>query len=213
MEVSQWQQKHKAAVDSMQDSEKRLIKTINELENSLASVESMRRRSDEKDRESDDILGVAANLEHEKANHVKTITALNREIDGHKATIVSHVDRISRLEQLQTTAHGQLEEAARFRSDNGSQLDAHRQRISELEQQIEERESAVEFHRHGLKSLHDTHARELDDLRSTVQEHATARAASSVSLRKCMVSIRARLVDLRLKFWISRINWRKLRPG
>ena len=175
-EVSQWQQKHNTTVESMQVSEKRLRSTISELESSLASVEAMRRRSDEKARESEGISATAADLQNEKANHVQTISALSREIDGHKATIGSHMGRIARLEQLQATAREQLEEAAHFRSNNESQLEAQRQQISELEQQIEERESAVQFHKHGLKSLHDSHAREVDSLRSTINDHAQARA-------------------------------------
>ena len=175
-EVSQWQQKHNTTVESMQVSENRLRSTINELENSLASVEAMRRRSDEKARESEGISATAADLENEKANHVQTISALSREIDGHKATIGSHIGRIARLEQLQATAREQLEEAAHFRSNNESQLMAQRQQISDLEQQIEERESAVQFHKHGLKSLHDSHAREVDGLRSTIHDHAQAKA-------------------------------------
>ena len=175
-EVSQWQQKHNTTVESMQVSENRLRSTINELENSLASVEAMRRRSDEKARESEGISATAADLENEKATHVQTISALSREIDGHKATIGSHIGRIARLEQLQATAREQLEEAAHFRSNNESQLETQRQQISDLEQQIEERESAVQFHKHGLKSLHDSHAREVDGLRSTIHDHAQAKA-------------------------------------
>ena len=175
-EVSQWQRKHNTTVESMQVSEKKLHSTISELENSLASVEAMRRRSDEKARESEGISATAADLENEKANHVQTISALSREIDGHKATIGSHIGRIARLEQLQATAREQLEEAAHFRSNNESQLEAQRQQIEELEQQIEERESAVQFHKHGLKSLHDSHAREVDSLRSTINDHAQAKA-------------------------------------
>ena len=175
-EVSRWQQKHNATVESMQASEERLISTINELENSLVSVEALRRRSDEKARESEGISAAAAGLENEKATHVQTISALNREIDGHKATIGLHVDRISRLEQLQATVREQLEEAAHFRTTNESQLEAQRHQIADLEQQIEERESAVEFHKHGLKSLHDAHTREVEGLRSTMQDHSQAKA-------------------------------------
>lgn len=175
-EVSQWQQKHNTTVESMQVSEERLRSTISELETSLASVEAMRRRSDEKARESEGISATAADLENEKASHVQTISALSREIDGHKATIGSHMGRIARLEQLQATAREQLEEAAHFRSNNESQLETQRQQIEELEQQIEERESAVQFHKHGLKSLHDSHAREVDSHRSTINDHAQAKA-------------------------------------
>lgn len=175
-EVFQWQQKHKTAVDSMQASEKRLISTITDLESTLASVEMMRKQAEEKARESESISANAAHLENEKTDHVQIINTLIKEIDGQKATIDSHVDRVARLEQLQATAREQVDEAARFRSDNEKELVSYRQQISMLELQIEEHQSAVEFHRHGLKSLHDSHSREVDDLRSTIGGHAAVKA-------------------------------------
>lgn len=177
-EVIQWQQKHKTAVDSMQASETRLISTITDLESTLASVEMMRKQADEKARDSESISANAASLENEKSDHVQIINTLIKEIDGQKATIDSHVDRIARLEELQATAHEQVNEAARFRSDNEKELDSHRQQISMLERQVEEHQSAVEFHKHGLKSLHDSHSREVDDLRSKIGEHDAVKADS-----------------------------------
>lgn len=174
-EVSQWQQKHKTAVDSLQASEKRLVATITDLESTLASVEMMRKQAEEKARESESISANAVDLENEKSDHVQIINTLVKEIDGQKATIGSHVDKIARLEELQATAREQVDEAARFRSDNERQLDSHIQQIATLERQVEEHQSAVEFHKYGLKSLHDSHSREIDDLRSTIGEHAAVK--------------------------------------
>lgn len=175
-EVSQWQQKHKTAVDSMQASEKRLISTITDLESSLATVEMLREQAEEKARESESLSANAADLENERTDHVQIINTLIKEIDGQKATIDSHVDRIARLEELQATAREQVDKAAHFRSDNERELDSHRQRILMLEQRVEEHQSAVEFHKHGLKSLHDSHSLEMDGLRSTLGEHAAVKA-------------------------------------
>jgi len=183
-EISQWQQKHVQVVNSMQASEKRLIATITELEGSLASVESMRKKADEKSRESDEMTVAAANLQHEKSAHVRTISALENEVGGHKATIGAHVDRIARLEQLQATAREQAEEATHFRSEKEKELDSHRQHISRLEEQIRERESDVEFHKHGLKSLHDSHSREIDGLRSEIGGHSSAKADAERRLQE-----------------------------
>ena len=176
-EVFQWQQKHRTVVDSMEGSEKRLIATITDLESTLASVEIMRKQAEEKARESESISAAnAAHVENEKNDHVQIINNLIKEIDGQKVTINSHLDSIAKLEKLQTTARGQVDEAARFRSDNEKELDLHRQHISMLERQVEEHQSAVDFHKYGLKSLHDSHAREVDGLRSTIEEHAAVKA-------------------------------------
>ena len=173
----QWQQKHSAVVNSMQASEKRLIATIADLEASLAGVEAMRVKAEDKARDSENISATAATLETEKTDYVRTIDALNREINDHRTTIGSHVDKIARLEKLQSAARDHQDEAAHFRDVQDRELESHRQHISILEQQIEERQSDVEFHKHGLKSLHDSHAREIDGLRASIDDHASAQAA------------------------------------
>ena len=210
-EVSQWQQKHKTAVDSMQASEKRLISTITDLESTLASVEMMRKQAEEKARESESISANAAHLENERTDHVQIINTLIKEIDGQKATIDSHVDRVARLEQLQATAREQVDEAARFRSDNEKDLDSHRQRISMLEMQLEEHQSAVEFHKHGLKSLHDSHSREVDSLRSTIGEHTAVKADLDRNFQEMQGAYTAQIARLEtevidLKSQIEKVN-------
>ena len=175
-EVFSWQDKHNNAINSMQASEKRFIATITDLETSLSSVEAMRKQADEKAREAQSVSENAAKVEAEKSDHVLTIDALNREIDEHKITIGAHTDRISRLEQLQTTAREQLQESARFRENSEKELDSHRQNISMLEQEIQARQSDVEWHKHGLKSLHDSHAFEIEGFRNTIDNHGAAKA-------------------------------------
>ena len=175
-EVSQWQQKHKTAVDSMLASEQRLKATTADLKSTVTSVEMMRKQAEEKAQESEIISANAAALEKERSDHVQIINTLIKEIDGQKATIGSHVDRIASLEGLQATAREQVDEAARFRSDHEKQLDLHRQRIATLERQIEEHQSNIEFHKYGLKSLHDSHAREIDGLRSTIEGQDAVKA-------------------------------------
>ena len=117
-----------------------------------------------------------ADFESERKLHVDQANSLQDEIADHKATIDSHVDRISRLEQLQNDARDQNDEAERFRTANESQLESHRQQISQLEQQIQQHQSAVDFHKHGLKSLHDSHSREIEGLRNEVDDHVAQKA-------------------------------------
>lgn len=195
-EVSQWQEKHRTAVDSMQASEKRLISTITDLENTLASVEMMREQAEGKARESRSISAKAASLEIERIQYVQTINTLIKEMDGQKANVDSHVGRITRLEELQATAREQVDEAARYRIDNEKELDSHRQHISILERQVEEHQSAVEFHKHGLKSLHDSHSREMDGLRSRIEEDASVKADLDRNIQEMQGLYKAQITRL-----------------
>lgn len=175
-EVEQWQHKHKSAVDSMQASERRLLSTITELETSLIAVETMKNQAEDKAKRSVRRSIADADFESERKLHVDQANSLQDEIADHKVTIDSHVDRISRLEQLQNDARDQNDEAERFRTANESQLESHRQQISQLEQQIQQHQSAVDFHKHGLKSLHDSHSRDIEGLRNEVDDHVAQKA-------------------------------------
>ena len=175
-EVAQWQNKHKAAVSSMQASETRLLSTISELEMSLTAIERMKNEAEERARQSEIKSAVAADVEEERRGQAETVKALRRELDDHKTTYAIHVDKIARLAQLQESARNQAEESAAFREASERELDSHRQHISSLERQVEEHQAAVEFHKHGLKSLHDSHAQDIKKLNSTVQDHEAARS-------------------------------------
>ncbi len=182
-EVVQWQNKHQAAVDSMQASEKRLLSTITELETSSSAVEGMKNEAEAKARQSENRSVAAANFEDERQGYTKTVDSLRQELENHKTRALMHADKIARLEQLQEKARKQADEASRFRDDSEGQLESHRQNISELEQKVQEHQAAVEFHKHGLKSLHDSHARDLETLNSTIQDHVTTKAEMKRNLQ------------------------------
>ena len=174
-EVEQWQSKHQFAVEAMQTSEQRLLSTIAELEESLVAVETLKNKAEDQATKSVRRSVADADFQNERQHHVENFDNLQREIEGYKSTIGSHVDRILRLEELQSSAQAHSDEAERARTLNESQLQSHRQKIVDLEDQIQQHQSAVEFHKHGLKSLHDSHSREIEGLRSQLDEHEGAR--------------------------------------
>ena len=162
-EMSALEKKHQAAIQTMQASEKNFIATITELEASLANVIAMHGAR---------IKENEANAN--KADHENALDTLPQDIDEYKTAIGSHVQRIAELEQMHAATHEEIEDAARYKSTTQDQLVSRRDRISLLENQIQEHQSAVEFHKHGLKSLHDSHARELQDVRTTLTAAKTA---------------------------------------
>ena len=210
-EVHEWQTKYQSAVDSMQTSEKRLLMTIAELESSLVAVESLKDKAEDKASKSVRRSLADADFERERKNHIETVDSLQREIDSHKTTIGSHVDRISQLEQLQSSARAQTDEAERSRTMNEGQLESHRQKISELEGQIQQHQSAVDFHKHGLKSLHDSHSREVEGLRNQIDEHETNRSEMERNFKNMqdahsghIARLESELIDMRTEMSQSR---------
>ncbi|MCJ1472465.1 hypothetical protein MMC13_001113 [Lambiella insularis] len=186
-EMSHWQGRHQAVVNSMETSEKQFLETISELEASLSNVITMHEvKSAEFDARSNSMRAATAAFEQERDMYADTINGLNKDISNHKATIDAHVSQIAVLEQSQIAAGRELEEADKFRTATQRHLEIHRDQISSLEQQLIEHQSAVEFHKHGLKSLHDSHSRDLAQARSSMLQQAEA-------------DVQARITDLTSK--------------
>ena len=172
-ELSAYEKKHTLAVETMQASERRLLATIADLESSLARIENIRReKSTEFETQSASISATTAEFEKERSIHAETVKSLTKEINRHKAVIDSNIKIIHSLEESHADAQRLIEEGTRFRQATQEQLNHHRNQISSLEDQLAEHQSAVEFHKHGLKSLHASQTKELADVRSSALQQA-----------------------------------------
>ena len=145
LELSQWQGKHQEAVESLQSSERNFAKTITELEKSMINIGA----------------GGAAD----------GIQGLQRELIEHKGIIRNHEAKVAELERSQAAAQEMLEENQKYRLNVEDQLSAHRKTVADLETSYGEQKSAIEFHKHGLKSLHDAHDRFQHEKEAEIQEH------------------------------------------
>lgn len=172
-EVAQWQGKHQAVLASMQASEQRFLNTIAELETSMETIGNSQSR-DAKEQ-------AAAEFAIERSQHAQTVESLHRELDEHKAAISSHRDKVAELERLHVSARELLEENARYRALAEAQIGGHRKQIASLEHKILEHQSDIEFHKHGLKSLHDSHSKELETFRSRLESKLTEEADSRIA--------------------------------
>lgn len=172
-EIEQWQLKYSDAVDGMQASERKLLATISELEASMASVESMQQRSlREIDSGAEREVARTVETDEERAQHAQTVQTLRNEIAEHQSTIKDHVAKIVELERAHTSAREHVEEGVRYKTMIDQQLALRQDHIEELERKVQEHQADVEWHKHGLKSLHDSHARELDSLRGKLVAEA-----------------------------------------
>lgn len=187
-ELSALEKKHQEVIESMRASEKNSIAAITELEASLANVEAMHGARTEE---------TEANATN--ADHEKTLYTLRQDIDEYETTIGSYVQRIAELEQMYTATRGEIEDAAHYKSTTEHQLVSHHDQISLLENQIQEHRSAVEFHKYGLKSLHDSHARDLQDLRTTLTAEKTTEMEAKLEEA-------TREVEMRHKESLTRFN-------
>ena len=172
-ELRLWQEKHTATVNSMHASEQKFMSTIKDLETSISSAGIMHdQKSTQLEDKSGSVSAEMHQLERERADHAEAFGSLQQQISEHKDTIDLHVSKIAELERSYLAARQEVEEGALYKETTHSQLDLYRDQISVLENQLEKHISAVEFHKHGLKSLHDSHAKALEDTRSASQAEA-----------------------------------------
>ena len=165
-QVAEWQNKHRAVTEFMQASEKKFMTTIGDLEAAMAGVEAMQSKNSE--------TQAAARAASERDQHLQNAEALQREVKEHKRTIETYHDKVAELERSQVAAREQLQENARYKAFAEAQIGSHHQQITQLEQKVLEHQSDVEFHKHGLRSLHDSHAKELEAVRSRLRSEHTA---------------------------------------
>ncbi|KAI9721977.1 MAG: hypothetical protein M1812_001935 [Candelaria pacifica] len=167
-ELARWESKHQSALDSMQASEKQLLQTIGELEATMNNVEALRiERATASSKQNDSKATLVAEFEQERQQHQKVVALLQHEIGEHKATISAHLDRVAQLEYAHTNLREQFEQTTKDKEVTAMEISSHRNQVSRLEEQIAEQESAVKFHQYGLKSLHESHAKEIAQLRSS----------------------------------------------
>ena len=156
-ELSLWENKHRMALERMESSEKKLLSTIAGLEVSLATVQSLHHdKSVEFDTQGSKISTAITEREKERAEHAETVKSLDEEIGSHKATIDTHLKKINELEVSYGAAQKTIEEGLGFREAAKERTKLHHEEMSRLEEQVMQHQSDVEFHKHGLKSLHDS---------------------------------------------------------
>ncbi|MCJ1311914.1 hypothetical protein MMC25_005587 [Agyrium rufum] len=181
-EIRSWQEKHESAVASLEHSEQTHKGMIAQLEASLKELQSTHSQGQEKASvETQQLAAAVAAFEQERDMQSEAISSLRIDLANHKSTIDSHLKTIANLQEMNAALQAQVEEGHRFEQDTLDHLEEHRGQISWLEQQVAQHQSAVEFHKHGLKSLHDSHAREIDELRTATFKQANADADSRIT--------------------------------
>ncbi|KAL2011054.1 hypothetical protein VTN00DRAFT_3772 [Thermoascus crustaceus] len=181
-EITEWKGKHQTAVESLQSSEKQLHDTLAELEAALASIDAMRsERAAATDSSAADKEAAAAMLESERAKHQELVDSLKQDIENHKSTIDAHLETIANLEKSHAAAQEQLSQHTAVKETDDSELATYRSRVSELEQEIESHKSVVDSQKKDLESLQESHRNELAELKTRATAAAQAEYESRLA--------------------------------
>lgn len=157
-ELSDWQSKHKAAVDAAQASQKQLLTTTAELEASMASLEAIRVQQGGDSQGAFERAAAAKAMQVERGKHTDLIESLKRDIEEHKSLA-------TRLEQRNESMRHLIAQHERELTQKDEQLGSLRERLTMVEKEAAEHKASIENHKHGLRSLHETHAIKMEEMK------------------------------------------------
>jgi hypothetical protein len=166
-ELSEWENRHQTALSSLQSSERQLMATITDLESRLSTTQA---KEDTVATKSSEEPGLDSAKDQEyHAKHQVLVESLQKQIDEHKAAVTANAARVTELEQSHSITKAQLDDAKQSRDATAAEIQLHKDLVSRLEQQIAEHENVVKSHQDGLAILHANHAREVNDIRTTME--------------------------------------------
>ena len=151
-ELVSWEDRHKSALQSMEQSEKHLLKTIAELERQMSSMS----RSDD-------------------GNQKGMVDSLQKEINQYKASAAAYTSRVAELEQSHNATLQQLNSITGSHGSTVAEIDRQKALVGNLEQQIVEHENVISAHKDGLDLLHTNHANEIEALKASHEASREAR--------------------------------------
>nr|XP_036580001.1 kinesin family protein [Colletotrichum truncatum]KAF6787757.1 kinesin family protein [Colletotrichum truncatum] len=160
-ELTSWQEKHQTALNTMQETEAAMKKTIEGLEyeittlNTKAAEQSVARSADE--------------VKEIEEKHETLVKNLRNEINEYKAAIDTNANKVSELEAAHQATKAELDEAIRARDLHETQAKTQQSLIANLENQITAHEQALKTHQDGMKLLQENHIKELEEMKKAEQ--------------------------------------------
>ncbi|KAF6834866.1 kinesin family protein [Colletotrichum musicola] len=161
-ELKSWQAKHQTALDTMQQTEMSMKKTIEELEAQIITLNA-RAAEQSASRSDEEVKGM-------EEKHETLVKSLRDEIDEYKAAIDANASKVSELEAAHAATKAELEEAIKARDLHETQAKTQQSLIANLENQIAAHEQALKTHQEGMKLLRENHAKELEEMKQLEQK-------------------------------------------
>ncbi|PNS14702.1 Kinesin-like protein kif7 [Sphaceloma murrayae] len=185
IEITNWEAKHNATLESMKASETKLLATIADLEASLRT--SAETAELDKTRALDEST---AAFEAKQSEHNAALEKLQQEMNEHIISGEQAAEKLTQLETAHNEALQKLEDSTQRCQVVEDELSRERDLVNELQQQVEQHRSSMQDHEAALLAIKTSHASEVDKLRAAEadalgrfaelqDEHDTHRANST----------------------------------
>ncbi|KAH9992868.1 kinesin-domain-containing protein [Xylariaceae sp. FL0662B] len=162
-ELSGWETKHQATLDTLKTTEQQMKETVSDLEAQLAAVNAKFDESREKTKSEDDIRET-------ETQHETLVAKLRGEIDEYKAVIDSNAAKVAELEQAHASAKEELEEAFKARDVANADSQKYKDLVSQLEHQIVEYETALKSYEEKVHQFQVNHASEVEEVKASSKQ-------------------------------------------
>ncbi|KND87678.1 Chromosome-associated kinesin KIF4A [Tolypocladium ophioglossoides CBS 100239] len=164
-ELTGWEGKHKAVLDSMQATETELRGTVQRLEAQVATLNASLA-------DSQTVAGVENDEAAKEADqkHQNLIGFLRSEIDEYKAIINSNSAKVAELETAHESAKSELEQMTKAHGEATKEVARHQDLVAKLEEQIAAHGAATKTHQESLEQLKSDHAKGLAEVKAHEQK-------------------------------------------
>ena len=165
-QLDQLQMQLSSSQQAVEEAEKSHTRTKSELEVALASVATL--KAEQAIREGDDAFAraAAANaMQAERDQYEELIRNVKQQLEELQTQNAEHAAKNSELREIHSALSKDYDSHADMMKSHQQEIAALKDEVSELQQKVKHAEAQVEIHKQGLKSLHDTHANEIEEMK------------------------------------------------
>jgi chromosome segregation ATPase len=167
-QLEQLQSQLELSQQRVEEAEKNYASTKSELEVALASIATLKAHHSAEAVEGDDATAraAAANaMQAERDQYEELVDNLKRQLEEQQTLTGTHAEKNAELQQLHAALTKDYDNHTETVKLQQREISALKGEISDLQQKIKHAEAQVQFHKHGLKSLHDAHASEIEEMK------------------------------------------------
>ncbi len=160
----------KSKLDSSQqavrEAQKNYANTKSELEVALASVATLKVQQTTGDGDDAFARAAAASaMQTERDNYENLIKTLKQQVGEQQTLNADHGAKNLELHQFHAALTKDYDSHAKIAKSQQREIAVLKAEIAELGQKVKYAEAQVQFHKHGLKSLHNAHANEIEEMK------------------------------------------------
>ncbi|KAK0674535.1 putative kinesin-like protein [Cercophora samala] len=164
-ELLGWEERHKSAVQALQDNEEQMKKTISELEAQVASFTAKLSevKVDEKSEGSNE-RAVDEAPKQTDGEDKKLVDFLRTEIDEYKILISANQAKVAQAEKQHQEIQQLLEQAIKERDEAAKEAASQKDLVAKLELQISDHEQSIKAHQESVHELQSAHQKDVNEI-------------------------------------------------